>query len=1056
MDDHLQMTALPRNPRQSPALRAAVLLLALGTLLGTLMVVLVTGYVDEASLLNHAGRQRMLSQEIAFSVLQARSRTPGAAAELAEEAAELVESQRVLDMKLNELPLSPSVASYVAAGRRAVASPTDPTALAAFVDRRKPLLEALEQSVADRVIYDRVRRERFIGLIIGSFAFLGLVMVGAAQLLVRPFEKTIVADRQRFASLFAMNPDAVVMLDTAGLTMMVNPAARAMLGYTTAEMVGKTFGAFVPSELHEAAAAAFERLLRSEKVTFETKLRAKDGTSIVASGYAVPITADGAVDGIFAVFHEVAHEREREHMRQMMATALDSAGDLVLVTDATPLDEGGPRIMYANRAYLDEFRYDLEEIVGRSPAIFYGPGTRRETIRAIANDIESGSPAGNVFLAYRRDGTAFDIEIHGRPIPGGADSRGGWVAIGRNVSVRKRNDDHLLALRTAVDEARDRVTVYAVDPSGRRASRAMYVNAAAVRSSGYTAAELLRMPLPVTEASQSDLITLHETIGRGLPVRTRLELRHADGSLYWGEIDARPVFDSSGTLTHWISIERDISETVRREYELAAEKATLDALLTVVRQMFATFTNEDLEAAMLGGVQTIFAANGTIHEEAGDDALLQVAVRGGGVAFDIREGRAAFAVPSLHVGRRPMIVDITNLGEEHATQNDMYAMQLFAETFVAANYNVALYDELADRREAIGEINQAKSDLIAMLAHDLKNPLTTILGYAELVEEGALAGAEAADAMRPIIKAVQRLSALANDTLALARMERNELDVDFDALDYVTIVNDVVAQHRDERTIVFEPPPAPIVGVGDAARLRQALENLIANAIKYSPSGAPIDVALASDDRYVTFVVADRGIGIPHDEKGYIFERFARASNAQASRITGTGFGLYLVRAIVEQHGGTVTVDDRDGGGTVFTVMIAQHMQPYGYDLPTIVIVDPSGDVASAAAQALREGGYRTRVVRRAAQAATAIERAEARLVVIDVDSVARVERCEVGAVRGGGWTVPTLCLAVQPRDVTIANAATLAKPYLESDFLALVAQLIEAERAPAATVLVV
>ncbi len=1013
-------------------------------LLATVMTAIVASYADENQLVDRSGKQRMFSQLIAFDVVYAGTNPAEARREFERNARDFIDAQRLLDTRSDDIPLTRLVEEYVASARAAIAPGASALAREAFLTRRLPMLANLDAEVRDRVERDGVRRQRFTGSLIAAFFFLLAGIWIAWRLVVRPFEVTVLAERERFRSLFDRNSDAIFMLDVDGGIELANDAARTMLGRTNAEVAGRSIRDVLVNAEAADGDRTFTALLAGDDATFDTTFVGAGGKRVLMSGRSVPIVVEGRVVGIFAVGRDITIDRERERTMLMLATALDNAGDLVMMTDTTPVAAGGPLITYANRAYLAEFGYALEEIVGRSPAIFYGPGTDRAVIGQIAKDIGNGKPAGSTFLAYRRDGTAFHVEMYGRPIADADGSRSGWVAVGRDVSERRKQNENLIALRTAVDEANDRVIVFAIDPTGRRRNgRAMYVNAAAVRSSGFTTEELLREPLRVTSASQADLDMLHETIARGTPVRTRLEMCHADGSPYWGEIDARPVFDAAGTLTHWISIERDVSETVRREGELAAEKSTLDALLAVVREMFATFSSDDLESVMLAGVKRVFDARATIHEDAGDDGLLQVAMRGGGVAFDQREGRAAFAVPSLHVGRRSLIVDINDIDEERATQNDMYAMQLFAETFVAATYNVALYDELSARREAIGEINQTKSDLIAMLAHDLKNPLTTIMGYAELVEEGALAGEDASFAMRAILKATQRLTALANDTLALARLERNDLDVEVEPVEFRAIVADAIAQHRDERTIRFESPERGVNGFGDASRLRQVFENLISNAIKYSPKGEPVEVALGADGRYVTVTIADRGIGIPENEKQYVFERFARASNAQASKITGTGFGLYLVRAIAEQHGGTVTVDDRDGGGTMFTVRLPQRMQPQATLMPTIVVVDPTGDVASSAAQALRENGFRTRVIRRLTQIPTAVERAEARLVVIDIDAVARAEHCNPNQLRGIDYGVATICIASQTRDIAIACQATIAKPYLESDFIGAVRTLL-------------
>ena len=173
-----------------------------------------------------------------------------------------------------------------------------------------------------------------------------------------------------------------------------------------------------------------------------------------------------------------------------------------------------------------------------------------------------------------------------------------------------------------------------------------------------------------------------------------------------------------------------------------------------------------------------------------------------------------------------------------------------------------------------------------------------------------------------ISSSAMRLAALATDTLALSRLEQNELALTLGNVDLAALVRDVVRVFSVTRPIDLRVSGAGLTVHGDEARLRQVVENVIGNAIKYSPGGEPVEVAIRSRQGGVELSVRDRGIGIPEGERGKLFGRFARASNARALGIGGTGFGLYLTKSIVELHGGTIDVKSVEGQGSTFRVFV--------------------------------------------------------------------------------------------------------------------------------------
>lgn len=268
--------------------------------------------------------------------------------------------------------------------------------------------------------------------------------------------------------------------------------------------------------------------------------------------------------------------------------------------------------------------------------------------------------------------------------------------------------------------------------------------------------------------------------------------------------------------------------------------------------------------------------------------------------------------------------------------------------------------ELEQQRAAVLQLNELKNDLIAVLAHDIKGPLTSIVGFAELLEDGYLEGDAAVDAARTIRTNAQRLATLANDVLALSRIEHGELEIADQKVDLIDIVIEAIDRLMAEREIRFEASIKPAMVRGDRERLGQVFDNLLRNAVKYS-TDTPIDVRVEPDaDSFVT-TIRDRGIGIPADEIPKLFARFSRGSNAKRSRVPGTGLGLFIVRMIVERHGGTVGVESTLDEGSTFRVTLptfdaASKSRPMRV---TIVAVDRL--IRNSVAYELRSSGYRVR-----------------------------------------------------------------------------------------------
>jgi two-component system OmpR family sensor kinase len=213
---------------------------------------------------------------------------------------------------------------------------------------------------------------------------------------------------------------------------------------------------------------------------------------------------------------------------------------------------------------------------------------------------------------------------------------------------------------------------------------------------------------------------------------------------------------------------------------------------------------------------------------------------------------------------------------------------------------------------------------LADASHELRTPLTSIRGYAEIFDRGARDRPEdLATSMRHIRSEANRMSELVDDLLLLARLDR-ERPLENERVDLTTVVAAAVDAARvkaPDRAVTFAPR-APVAVVGDANRLRQVVDNLLANAIAHTPEATPIDVVVDGGGPTAILTVADQGPGIDPADRDHIFEPFHRADPSRARATGGVGLGLAIVSAIATAHGGTVGVNSDPGSGSTFWVRL--------------------------------------------------------------------------------------------------------------------------------------
>ncbi|GAB4520934.1 MAG: hypothetical protein Fur0018_00980 [Anaerolineales bacterium] len=223
------------------------------------------------------------------------------------------------------------------------------------------------------------------------------------------------------------------------------------------------------------------------------------------------------------------------------------------------------------------------------------------------------------------------------------------------------------------------------------------------------------------------------------------------------------------------------------------------------------------------------------------------------------------------------------------------------------------------------ELDRIKSEFVNTVSHDLRSPLTSVMGYTELLERVGPLNDRQREFVQRVQLSVQNITSLINELLDLGKIEagfdthREFVDIG-PLVQFVTDEMQVVAAKKTQRILVSIEANLPAL-LANPTRLQQAVENLLGNALKYTPAGGRIEVRVYQEEQQVILQVSDNGPGIPLSDQPYIFDKFYRASNAPQD-VPGSGLGLAIVKSIIEAHNGRVWVESYPGEGATFTVVL--------------------------------------------------------------------------------------------------------------------------------------
>ncbi|MEV6597188.1 ATP-binding protein [Actinoplanes sp. NPDC051346] len=644
------------------------------------------------------------------------------------------------------------------------------------------------------------------------------------------------------AALLDSVPQALLAVDVRGTIVGFNRAAEDLLGYTSAEVHGRSLDECLrPDYDHQPIGAALDRLFAAaptRPVRRQVGLRHRDGHYLLTE---VALTVVRGATGALACVlitdltgHKAAAERA-DHNASFLATLLESLSVGVIACDASG------QLVVMNRALREVYGLpatsdlppDYATAVG---SVLYDsdhqplPWERAPLMRAYAGEYVRDT---DVIIAVPGHRTR-TFAVTAQPIVAPDGRRTGAVAVAHEVTaVRKvevfRECHHLVeqALKSAASVAEATPTVLQ----------------AVVSTLGWSAAELYL----VDETTRQ----LHAVGHWNVP--------GMDTANFFGHT---PVKGAGATGRVWRTGQpfwiRDIGEA------------------TMLR---SPFERERVEICLRHGIHTV-------------------------LAVPVSDGRSLLGVLTCYAGA----------AEHH---EDMLTVLLDG---VAAQ--IGTFVALRRAEELSRQLGRVQDDFISLVGHELRTPLTAITAYAGMLADDIAEEDDGRAMVQSIERNAAELQAIVATLLDLAGLDSGHLPLDIQAIDLAEIVDEVEAasHHHDVRFLTDMPLPVRIDG--DAVRLRQVIQDLLDNAVKYSPAGSDVHISLKTDGPMVELCVSDEGIGTPSEERERVFDRFYRGSNVRHHGTTGSGLGLSRARTIINLHGGTIALLDNEPTGTTVCVRL--------------------------------------------------------------------------------------------------------------------------------------
>ena len=728
--------------------------------------------------------------------------------------------------------------------------------------------------------------------------------------------------------------DMIIAVDEHRRITEFNPAAEKTFGYRKTEVIGQLADLLYESP-HQGE-GIHEKILVTGGVTAEVMNKKKDGTPFATYLEASILrNAKGRIVGVMGISRDVS---ERQHAREVQArlTAI-----LEGTTDCVGISIPSGQIVYLNRAGRKLLGIEEDESLSEINVLHFHPERARIQLSEIVPGLINDGQWSGETIILTRGGREIPVSqtVLAHKGPDGIVQF--FSTIIRDISTQKEIES---ALRESEEKYRELVEnisemIYIVDATGTLT----YVSPVVIPLGGYRPEEIVGCPFSEF-IHPEDLPGLIENFQRTIAGElqpSEFRVRKKSGEFLWGRSASRPIV-RNGEVVGLRGVLTDISENKRVEEALRESEARYRNLFENANDAIATFTLDSVLTSFNRGAERML---GWTREEVIGQHAKELSTP---ASMQLAEERTR----RFLTGDKPP----SSTFEAELLHKDGHIIPVEARTRAIrdrAGKPVGFQGNYRDI-SAKKALDRQRGDFLAMLAHDVKNPLAAILGYVDLLQQEATSPSPSPEGefVQRIRENAQTTLSLIANYLDLARVEAGAFVLQKKSLPLDTILRRVVQQYagvaqRHHVTITLDIIEKLPSLTADEMALERVFSNLVRNALKFTPETGHITVRAqrwaiyreARDDRRlppspsihdegVIVEVIDTGPGIALGDIPFLFQKYRRTTPARNQ--DGTGLGLFIVKTFVEAHGGAVEVESTFGRGACFRVVLPVESSPEG------------------------------------------------------------------------------------------------------------------------------
>ena len=482
----------------------------------------------------------------------------------------------------------------------------------------------------------------------------------------------------------------------------------------------------------------------------------------------------------------------------------------------------------------------------------------------------------------------------------------------------------------------------------------VYANDTFIKVSKYSYEELIGQNHRILKSgSQPDSMfdDLWKTISSGKVWRGEIKNRAKDGSYYWVDTSIAPILDASGVPERYIAVRFLITEKKNSEEDIIKQNEELEKTKRVMLNVLEDVQEERSRAESLAFDLEKFkiALDGTSdHVVITDSNGIALYANAGlkritgfspeevlGKKVGTKELWGGKMSPEFYedlwrtikIEKKPFVGEITNKRKDGTPYQALSSISPIMNKHGVLEFFIGIERDITKEKE----IDSAKTEFVSLASHQLRTPLSAINWYTEMLlseDAGAITDMQR-EYLGEVSRGSRRMVELVNALLNVSRIELGTFAVQPEPTDVVELARDVINELKSkilEKKLHIEEAyvenlPKMMV---DPKLTRIVFQNLLTNAVKYTPEEGKISISIAmsADKTMFTIAVSDTGYGIPKEDQSRIFTKLFRASNIREKETDGTGLGLYIIKSIVEHSGGTVTFESEEGKGTTFTLTL--------------------------------------------------------------------------------------------------------------------------------------